>query len=131
MNSLAHVAPTATEVMTMKNLKARYSVNGAKLTITTRNGKKGINVAATLRVPGQKATTGSRSTHESEADATAAFNLLCETAVAKGWSVKTKTAKSANAFDEIPDASAIAPPPPATDAKDETPAPAPKKNVKK
>jgi len=92
----------------MKNTKARFVSADHVMSVTMRQGKKGINVAATVRAPGRKALTGSRSTHETEAAATEAYDALRNDAVAKGWTAKTKQARSANAFAEIPTAADVA-----------------------
>jgi len=45
------------------------------------SGSKGHNLKVTVRTPGEKTTTGMRSTHSDETQAAAKFNALCADAV--------------------------------------------------
>src|SRR5258706_7937648 len=77
---------------------------GAKLSIQAKQGKKGVNVLATLKNPGQPAQTGCRATFSTEADATKQFAALKADAVKNGWTETVK--KDRNAFTAIPPAAA-------------------------
>jgi hypothetical protein len=87
----------------MAKLVAKFTnADGAKLRVYANPGKKGFNVAASLKTPGQHAQTGCRRTCASDAEATAAFNALIQDAHKNGWSEVVK--KDRNAFTSIPPA---------------------------
>lgn len=86
----------------MKQSKSRFVAGTHTMSITVRQGKRGFNVASTVREAGKKGVTGSRSTHETEEAATAAYSALVADATAKGWQARTKAARTSSSFAEIP-----------------------------
>jgi len=74
----------------MKNLRARFTGHTSVLTITARQGKNGLNVVATIRKPGEKIQTGSKSLHKNDAEAIKAYDKLKADALAAGWVEKSK-----------------------------------------
>ena len=88
----------------MAKLKATFvNGEGARLTVFAKSGKRGVNVAASLKEVGAPASTGCRSTHQTEEEGTAAFNDLKASAIKNGWVATVK--KDRNAFSVIPMAS--------------------------
>ncbi len=75
----------------MKNLKTRLVGADSVMAVTMRQGKSGINVAATIRTPGVDASTGSKSSHKTEALAKTAFDKIVSEAKAIGWTPKVST----------------------------------------
>lgn len=88
----------------MKNLTARFTGHGSKLTVTARTGKKGLEVLVRTRTPEGKSSIGCRNvfllTHE--ADALAKFEELSAAALAKGWTEKAKVLRGVDAFVTVP-----------------------------
>lgn len=94
----------------MKNQHTRFTAGLAVLTVYLRVGKKGLNIGASLRKPGEKASTGGRQTFTDEAAAATAYVQLKTDAVTNGWTEKVKPVKKdrvkkdRNAFMTIPSA---------------------------
>ena len=86
----------------MAKLTAKFTnPDGARLTIFCKSGKRGFNVAASLKTPGAATQTGCRSSHATESEATTAFAALKDQAVKNGW--LTEQAKpTRSAFETIP-----------------------------
>ena len=94
----------------METTRSRFTGHGSKLIISLRRGKRGVNVSATVRVPGEKSQTGMRSTHQKEDTARAEFDKLVAAAAQRGWSPQT-----VGTFTEIP--APVAPDPAKAKAK--------------
>lgn len=90
---------------------ARFVVGETSLLIALRQGKSGFNVSAQMKTAGERAKSGSRSTHVSVEAAKAEFTKLAADAEGKGWKRKQSGGGSSNAFNEIP-----APPAPKAEA---------------
>lgn len=73
----------------MKDQFATFT-GGTNSTLTVRlhKGKKGHNLKVSVRTPGEKTTTGLRSTVTDEVEATARFKALCADAAKQGWTAK-------------------------------------------
>ncbi|MDO8795213.1 MAG: hypothetical protein Q7J25_11395 [Vicinamibacterales bacterium] len=66
----------------MKNHFARFTGGtNSTMTVMLDSGSKGHNLKVTVRTPGEKTTTGMRSTHPDEAEANAQFKTLCANAI--------------------------------------------------
>lgn len=104
----------------MKNTYTRFTAGLAVLTVYLRVGKKGLNVAASLKKPGEKAVPGARETFvetdpvsepSAEQRALVYFTKLKTDAIGNGWTEKVKPVKKdrvkkdRNAFVTIPAAS--------------------------
>jgi hypothetical protein len=89
-----------------KNVSLRFiSSDDSTLTISRTVGKSGIHVRASLKAKGdKKASTGCRSTHNSEAEANAAMESLRITTLQRGWTEQKNPQRQRNAFMEIPQA---------------------------
>jgi hypothetical protein len=87
----------------MNKLVAKFTnAEGSKLTIFARNAKRGgVNVAASLKVPGEQAQTGCRSTVATETEGTEAFAALKASAIANGWAAIEKKDRDGS-FSTIP-----------------------------
>lgn len=84
----------------MQNQFARFTGGTSTMTILLHTGKRGThNVKTSVRTPGEKTTTGMRSTHTDEAEAAAQFKSLCVDAVKRGWAAKTTSRAT---FSEMP-----------------------------
>jgi hypothetical protein len=84
----------------MRNQFARFTGGTSTMTILLHTGKRGThNLKASVRTPGEKTTTGMRSSHTDEADAVAQFRALCVDAVKQGWTAKTTSRAT---FSEMP-----------------------------
>jgi len=84
----------------MKNQFARFTGGtNSTMTVMLDSGSKGHNLKVTVRTPGEKTTTGMRSTHADEAEAATKFKALCADAVKQGWTAKAGRAAT---FTEMP-----------------------------
>lgn len=103
----------------MKNQHARFIAGLAILTVYLRAGKRGLNVAASIKKPNEKAMPGAResfvetdpvSEPSAEQRALAHFEKLKADAITNGWTEKVKPVKKdrvkkdRNAFMTIPSA---------------------------
>lgn len=97
--------------ITMKNIKVVFASPDSKqtLTITASQGKKGINVKASIKTGKGKGTakaqTGAREVVKTEQEAQAAVDTLAAHAKKSGWVKKAITSK--NAFTMIPAPSGV------------------------
>lgn len=79
------------------------------LTVHLRQGKRGFNVAVTVKAKDQRAKTGCRAAHANQAEAEKAFQALSADAVKRGWTLFSDKKRSAvGAFSDIPSAPAVA-----------------------
>lgn len=70
----------------MKAQHARFTGGtNSVLTVMLHTGKRGHNLKVSVRTPGEKTTTGLRSTVKEDAEAAAQFKALCADAVKRGW----------------------------------------------
>ena len=87
----------------MENRSARFTGGtNSTMTVMLDSGSKGHNLKVTVRTPGEKTTTGMRSTHTNEAEADTKFKALCANAIKQGWTAKAGRAT----FTEMPAAPA-------------------------
>jgi hypothetical protein len=106
----------------MKNTFTRFlSAGKSTLLVYLRTGKRGLNVAASLKNPGTKATTGARQVFaftedeplvNTEDKARTAYSVLLTDATDKGWIAVVKAAKKVRVakrigFESIPDATML------------------------
>jgi hypothetical protein len=85
----------------MAKMVAKFvNQDGARLVVFAKTGKRGVNVAASLKHVGEGAQTGCRSTHATEEEGAAAFNQLKQAAIANGWSLVLPKVRSS--FSTIP-----------------------------
>lgn len=83
----------------MKTQHARFTGGtNSTLTVMLHTGKRGHNLKVSVRTPGEKTTTGLRSTVKGDEDAAAEFEALCADAVKRGWTPKT----GRSTFSEMP-----------------------------
>lgn len=83
----------------MTNQTARFTGGtNSILTVMLHKGKRGHNLKVSVRTPGEKTTTGLRSTVTDEAEAQAQFKLLCANAMKQGWTPKA----GRSTFSEMP-----------------------------
>ena len=85
----------------MNKLVAKFANSeGSRLTVFAKNGKRGVNVGASLKAVGEPAQTGCRSTVATEIEGTEAWNTLKAAAIANGWTLTV--AKDRSSFTTIP-----------------------------
>jgi hypothetical protein len=80
------------------NKTARFTGGESNLMVILHKGKRGHNLKVTVRTPGEKTTTGMRSSHTDEAEAEARFKTLCAEAEKEGWALKA----GRSTFHEMP-----------------------------
>lgn len=90
-------------------MTTRFShANGSELRVLARTGKTGIHVFASVRKPGERAFSGSKTTFEvsKTAEAQVQFDKLIAEAKGKGWTPKSSSVGAAS-FTEIPSPDAL------------------------
>lgn len=83
----------------MKTQSARFTGGtNSTLMVMLHTGKRGHNLKVSVRTPGEKTTTGMRSTVKDDAEAMEQFKALCADAVKRGWTPKA----GRSTFSEMP-----------------------------
>ena len=79
----------------MNKMVAKFTNSeGSRLTVFAKNGKRGVNCGASLKIAGEAAATGCRSTVATEAEGAETFSTLKAAAIANGWSLTVKKDRS-------------------------------------